>query len=62
MKDIEEIQGKASLAFITFIPTFPLTRFYVSTYLTFVATGLLTNLKRGVKYSLAWEISRVRYR
>jgi len=32
MKAMEEIQEKALLAFISFIPAFPLTRFYLSTY------------------------------
>jgi len=27
MKDIEEIQGEASLAFISFMPTFPVAQF-----------------------------------
>ena len=33
MKDIEEIQESALLTFISFIPAFPVTRFYLSTYL-----------------------------
>jgi len=32
MKAIEEIQEKALLTFISFMPSFPLTHFYLSTY------------------------------
>jgi len=33
MKAIKEIQKRSSLAFTSFIPAFPLARFYLSTYL-----------------------------